>query len=335
MIVCSTSTQSVGCTFLDWSVHFLTGQAEFFNVLRGWTPLTHNPVTKLNAHGHEKNHPAGQTETQILLSRLSKLDALTSLYPLPIRFGQAAKKLNININQASQQQWDEVFEFQRTDYNQMLELCAKNNVKIIFVALEEHLSVYAKTVRSLDRLPFKNQPAQSVQHIHDDLDQVFFKDSVNTWNELGLTDIWDVRERYALNQDLIKWQPMSVDLNFDHYWINAQNLWYNGESEIPKIVQWLGLEIDPARFESWLPVYREWQQLQLDTLQFQYNYQHIVDSIVNNWSYSIDLTFEQEVIIQHCLIYQHGLNLKTWELKKFPNNTQDLHKLLEPNIHPV
>jgi hypothetical protein len=70
-------------------------------------------------------------------------------------------------------------------------------------------------------------------------------------------------------------------------------------------------------------------------LEFCYNYKHIVDSVVNNWYYQIDLTFEQEVVIQHCLIYQHNLNLKTWELTKFPSNTQDLHKLLEPNIHPI
>jgi hypothetical protein len=70
-------------------------------------------------------------------------------------------------------------------------------------------------------------------------------------------------------------------------------------------------------------------------LQFEYNYKHIVESIVNNWSYPIDLTFDQEIVIQHCLIYHYGLNLKTWQLEKFPNNTQDLHKLLEPNIHPL
>jgi len=79
----------------------------------------------------------------------------------------------------------------------------------------------------------------------------------------------------------------------------------------------------------------DWQKKQLDLLDFCYNQPHIVDAIVNNLYYEIDLTFDQEIIIQHCLIYQHGLNLKTWQLEKFPNNTQDLHKLLEPNIHSV
>ena len=43
----------------------------------------------------------------------------------------------------------------------------------------------------------------------------------------------------------------------------------------------------------------------------------------------------QEAIVQHILIYKYNLNLKNWQLKKFPDNTQDLHKLLETNIHPT
>ena len=35
------------------------------------------------------------------------------------------------------------------------------------------------------------------------------------------------------------------------------------------------------------------------------------------------------------LIYKYGLNLKTWQLEKFPNNTKQLHELLEENIHPI
>lgn len=335
MIVCSTSTQSAGCTFLDWSVHFLSGQTEFYHVLNGWIPLSHNPVTRLNAHGHNKNHPAGLVETQLAVKKLQQSNRLTSVYPYPMQLDHAARKLNIDPKQATRAQWQEIFDLRNADYNQMLAMCGQNNVKVIFVALDDHLSMYANTVRSLDRLPLSKRPAHSQQEIRNELDQMFFRDSVNTWTNLGLTDIWDMRERYALNKDLLEWKQQPVDLNFDHYWINAQNLWYNGEREIPRIVKWLELEIDSTRIEPWIAVYREWQKLQLDTLQFQYNYQHIVKSIVNNWSYEIDLTFEQEIVIQHCLIFEHGLNLKTWQLEKFPNNTKDLHKLLEPNIHPL
>jgi hypothetical protein len=48
-----------------------------------------------------------------------------------------------------------------------------------------------------------------------------------------------------------------------------------------------------------------------------------------------NLDFYKEVIIQNALLYKQNLNLKNWQLEKFPANTQDLHKLLEPNIHQL
>ena len=333
MIVCSTSTRGVGCTFLDWSIHFLTGQTEFYNTRRGWIPLSHNPLKKLNAHGHYKNHPSGLLETKKSLLLLQEQDKLTSLYPCHNHLDTVAKQLGFDVDTSSPDQWTLIFNHATEDYNQLLQVCKLHSAKIIFVSLDEHLSVYANTVRTLDRMPLSNRPAQSLEDIRNSMDNAFFKNSLLAWQNIGLLDIWDVRERCALNKSLLDWKPHPVDLNFDHYWINAQNLWYNGEKEIPKIIDWLKLTVDFDRFDQWKSIYQEWQKIQLDTLQFQYNYQHIVNSIINNWAYPIDLTFEQEIIIQHCLIFNYGLNLKTWQLTKFPNNTKELHKLLEPNIH--
>jgi len=62
----------------------------------------------------------------------------------------------------------------------------------------------------------------------------------------------------------------------------------------------------------------------------------IVNAIVHNHYYLIPpMTLVYEAAVQHCLIYQHGLNLKTWNLQQFPSNAQDLHKLLEPNFHSI
>ena len=335
MIVCSTSVRSIGCTFLDWSIHFLTGQTEFFNIKEQWTPLTSNPLSKLNAHGHKKNHPSGSQETTQVITELQKHNKLTSFYPFPLYPDVVANKLNIDISTASTDQWNDINNFQHTDYNQILQSCHDQDVKIIFVSLDNYLSVYANTVRVMERLPFADQLPDSIDDIYNNLDKVLYSDNLKTWTNDNLTNIWDVRERQALHKNLIYYKEKSIDLNFNHYWVNAQNLWFNGEIEIQKIISWLNLSVIPSRLELWIPIYRNWQKLQLDALQFQYNYKHIVNCIVNNWPYLIDLTFNQEVIIQHCLIFEHGLNLKTWQLEKFPANTKELHNLLEPNIHPL
>jgi len=336
MIVCCTSLRSAGCTFLDWSIHFLAGREQYFHAAYGWSPLISNPVVKNNAHNHVKNHPSGFEQTQRLLSQLKQCPDLTSFYPILLHPDVVAEKLKIDLNLLTPKQWQLISEYRLTDYNQCLQHVHNSGTKIIFMSIADHLTVYTNSIRSLDRLPFANRSARSTEDLVDNVNQIFFKKDINQWNNLGLNNIWDLREQRALQSNLLVNPELGVvKLDFDHYWLDSQNFWYNGKQEIQKIMTWVGLDIDQNRFELWKSIYHDWQQVQFNILQFQYNYQHIVDSIINNWYYKIDLTFEQEVIIQHCLIYQHNLNLKTWQLEKFPSNTQDLHKLLEPNIHPL
>ena len=69
--------------------------------------------------------------------------------------------------------------------------------------------------------------------------------------------------------------------------------------------------------------------------QFGDEFDDTMKCIVNGWYKELpELTFDQEVIIQHALIYKHNLNLKTWQLSKF-TNTKQLYQLLEPNIHDL
>ena len=335
MQICISSQYSVGCTFLDWSIHFLSGQTEFFNHKQGWIPLSKNPLSKINAHGHLKNHPSGLSQTQDVIRILQTQNKLTSFYPFLFYLDEIANKLNIELDKISLDQWKSMIDYQQYDYDQLLHNSYSQGAKVIFVSLNEDLSLYAANTRAFERMFLTNQSASSVEEIKNNYDQIFFKDSKIIWEENNLTNRWDVRERRALANNLLDYISEDINLNFDHYWTDSQNLWYNGEREIQKIMSWLELPLVQERLDLWKPVYKDWQKLQIELLQFNYNYKHILKSIVNNWSYPIDLTFEQEVIIQHCLIYQFGLNLKTWQLEKFPNNTKELHKLLEPNIHPL
>jgi hypothetical protein len=334
-LVCVTCTQSVGCTFLDWSIHFLSGKTEFYNIAQGWIPLSQDPMTKVNAHGHEKNYKGGLAETQTMIHQLVNQNELVSCYPGPLAFEKAAAALDISMEDLTVSNLEKIAQHKEQDYNQLLNFANEQQAKIVFISLNDDLPMYLVNVRTLERMPFENRPADSVAEMQQSLDSVFFKDSLDTWNSLHLDNIWDVRERRALNTRPFGSIPLKVDFSFPHYWLDSQNWWYNGLEEMIKIMTWLDLDIDQIRFDKWIPIYRKWQKVQNAALQFQYNYKHIVDCIVNNWSYEIDLTFEQEVVVQHLLIHQHNLNLKTWQLEKFPNNTKDLHRLLEPNTHPL
>jgi hypothetical protein len=338
--ICITSTRSVGCTFVDWSVHFLTGQHNYYHAKsQQLIPLSRNPVGQMNAHGHEKNHPAGCDN---FLKELDLFDQqpqqqVCSTYPIMMHYDAALAQLGYTADQLSDSAvLNTVNQWILQDYNQLFGQCRDRDTKLIFVATDSNSVLYHQHVRALDRFMTSPHKPTTAAELAQEFQEIFFSSSLQAWSSMNLDNIWDIRERMALD---IRPFDTGVAEHFDfaqpHLWISCQQLWQQPDHTLSKILDYCGLATDPARWQQWLPIARRWQQLQLQLLQFGHVYQHIVDAVVNNWDYQIDLSFDQEVIIQHCLIYQHNLNLKTWQLSKFPSNTQALHQLLEPNIHPV
>jgi hypothetical protein len=321
---------------MDWSINYLSGQHKFLNKKLGWVDVVDNPISKINAHGHKKNHPVGFKRTVEHVKFLQQQTEFATVYPTPLTSDLAAVALGESMLDISLENWKNITEYCSQDYNQMLQWLDCQHAKIVFVSTNKSLPLYANTnVRSLEKSFLGTRALASVDEVRNDIDKVFFKSSVINWADQNLTNIWDTRERLALDTRPFDTVDLIVNFSFDHYWIDCQDLWFNGTKKIIEILKWAEIELDQSRLPQWSNVYQQWQQVQLQALEFQFNYQHIVDCVVNGWSYPINLTFDQEVVIQHCLIYQHNLNLKTWQLEKFPTNTQLLHQLLESNIHPV
>lgn len=338
-LYCITSSRSVGCTFFDWSMHFLSGQEKFYRIEdKVWTPLVTDPVQRNNAHGHLKNHPIGFATTQEHINHVLSMpqDSLYSMYPAQLLIHRAVSNLHIPINQiGSSENQLKINQYIKDDFNQLFEFCDRHNVKLIYVGDDPSVQLYYLTMRT-NSPKMSNGQVASPQEVAQDSQQVFFGNSINTWRQLNLTEVWDQREQQALDTRPFHYTDTNFkDMTYPHMWISCQELWYNGESAALRMLQYLNLNVVPERLDAWKHIYTKWQKKQLQLLEFNFNCQHIVDSIVNNWYYEIDLTFDQEVVVQHCLIYQYNLNLKTWQLEKFPNNTQDLHKLLEPNTHSL
>ena len=339
--ICVTSMHSVGCTFVDWSIHFLSGQSKYYNVsLDQWIDLTHDPITKLNAHGHLKNHPMGAEQFKREIEKFDSLssDAIYSTYPCNLLLGTIAKRLDLDANNLEGTTvYDQLKHHMSEDYVKIFDICKDTHTNIIYISDEPRVVLYNRNVRNLATFfGFGDDIPKSEEDLFNFIDNLFYKSSQLKFQELQLNNIWDQRERLALNIRPFNYDDY-VDFKFQHphLWINCLDLWTRTETVIEKVMAYVDLTINKRRFEAWLPICKVWQKKQLDLLDFCYNQPHIVNAIVNNLYYEIDLTFDQEIIVQHCLIYQHGLNLKTWQLEKFPSNTQDLHKLLEPNIHPV
>ena len=341
-IVCVTSPVSVGCSFIDWSIHFLSGNSKFYSVKNSaWIPVTDDPLTEINAHGHKKNHSSGHDTSWSYINQLSTLpkNELVSVYPFPLHADIVAQKIGI-AGDLTPEKLKQLKKYQEDDYANLINSFLDANINVVYVSLSKKNILYTRKDRALERLYFKDQIPKSFEEANEHIDQLFFADSANYWQQHKLTNIWDRRERLALCRRPFDTDRLMEGLEFNrtkqYLEINAESMWYNGKNTIKKIMKFLNIDIDKTTWDHWINVYYKWQQIQLDALEFVINVEYIINAIVHNWYYEIDnLTFEQEVIIQHCLIYQHGLNLKTWQLEKFPSNTQDLHKLLESNIHPV
>lgn len=332
MKFCIFSGHNIGGTFLDWSVHFLSGKTEYYSSLKNqFIPLVQDPIDNTigNAHRHLKNHPTGFEQTKLFLENCNQ-DCLYSMYAatkmLKHSVNDHSKLTKENFNLLQQQRLD--------DDAQMFALLSEQNVPTIHLAGESEIPLYFTRVRTTDTYLFKEGTPTSESDIDNDFHTFFFERSIDNWTTLGLTDRWDVRERNALNIRPLDMAP-EYYLPNPHLRIDCREFWYNGVAVINRVMNYLKLDIDSTRFEAWKDIYNKWRQQHIDSMEFVYNCDHIVSAIVNNWNYKIDLTFNQEVVILHFLIYKHNLNLKSWQLEKFPDNTQKLHQLLEPNIHQV
>ena len=333
MKICIFTGRAIGGTFLDWSVHFLTGQTQYFSSKQNqFIPLSKNPVnhSQYNAHGHLKNHPAGADKTKQFLETCNST-GLYSLYACSIHNSTIIEKYKID---PVKENLDKITQHKLADTKKLFSVMSEYGSATVHLAGESFVPLYFLNVRNPGAFMFKTGIPASVEELKEDFETVFFSDSNEKWNAAGLTNSWDIREKKALNI-----RPM--DRIHEHYLttphlrIDCREFWHNGISVINRVLDYLKLQIVPDRFEQWKDVYFQWSRPQIESMEFVYNCDHIVSAIVNNWDYVINLTFEQEVVIQHFLIYKHGLNLKTWQLEKFPNNTNQIHNLLVDNIHQI
>ena len=331
-IVSITSIPSVGATFVDWSIQFLSGQTRHYYAKDDcWIDLVSNPVANNTAHNYKKNHPDGIDQTVEILEKISQQSCgLFTFYPTAIKYNTAYNQLNVDNK-------SQIVDYIRDDFQKVFKLCSQKT-KLIFIDSSPEISLYHIKMRRLGAFLFKEDENGNPEELQQEVDDHFFKES---FDHFSSNHKWDIRERRALNLrpynvGIGSVSDIKINFSLPHLWIDSRSLWTLGDLTLKKIINYIGLSIDPERFKQWLPVYQQWARCQLEILDFCHELSHIIDSIVNNWDYQLgDLSFEQEVAIQHFLIYKHNLNLKTWQLENFPSNTKDLHKLLETNMHSV
>lgn len=330
-IFCITNTDSTGGTFLNWSVHWLSGEKLFYNVDLNWIPLTTDPIrTTLKHHNHKKNYAAGYVEIVSMINKLKtiKTDNVLSIYADSISLQDTLKNLKIPKHKINHYLIDE---YRKDDMSKIWSFCFSNNVPMIYLKLTSP-RIYQTEIKTLKK-PFSDGYYNDIDEAQNEFFSLYYPGSSRWLN----APVWEKREWVALNLRLFNNNDIYAKVNFTlpHLYLDSQELWFNGEGVLEKIMNYLNISIDSKRLKSWIPIYYHWQKLQSTTLKFLWNIDYICDAIVNNFYYDLseyNLDLWHEAVILHILLYRYQLNLKSWQMEKFPSNTQDLHKLLESNI---
>lgn len=312
------SDPGVGGTFLNWTLHYLSGHVYYWNCLqKKLIKLTDQPLTQLNSHNFKPNQPNSLEQFQLIIqSIICKDDQFSTIYFHNFRDSHETQQA-VNITQS----------------------IADN---LIFLTQSSNSTLYHCKYESRVSQPLRfttSGRSNNSNERYEDFTDYFFSESKNKWQDLNLNQIWDKREFIALNFDTSKVSSIKpfLDYSVPHYTIDVFDLWNMCDTLIPDLFKNLKLKIDKSRFESWLAVYRDWQKLHRQQQRFMWYFEKIIQYIVDGCYMDLEqfqLDIVQEAAIQRELIYGRGLNLKTWQLEKF-QNTQQLHALLEPNIHPL
>lgn len=312
-----------GGTFLTWTLYYLSGQTEYYSVKQQQkTSLILDPVTASNAHGFRPNQP--NTAKQCV----DQVDVLSKRPP---------EEFNVmyfhNLSDCTQRPGSST--------SVAIDETTKHFKKIVRLSITPQNSLYqcSYNKRVLTHNPQTGQRFLNQQEQHQNFIETYFEQSQQIWSQQELTEIWDQREFLALNTR--PFDKVSIDdvhnFDFDHFYLDSMDLWTQFDSTVSKLFKYLELDIDPSRWDHWLEVYTKWKKLHYQRIQFVMYFDTIIQYILQGKSMdleSFDLDIMQESAIQHTLIYNHNLNLKTWQLTKFLN-TQQLHALLETNTHPL
>ena len=310
-----------GGTFLTWSIHYLSGIDEYFLLQRNqWITLTNNPISIKNAHNFIPNQPNRifNCTKQQFIDFAETLSNTASNNHHILYFHQFTNKETTKT---------------AVNYSNI------NASKLIVVDASKSKFYHCSYRKRTPWLIGYNKQSINDDEIFQWLTDTFFKDAKLKWNELGLNNIWDRREFIALNFKPLNQEHIysNIDKTKKHYLIQSSELWTSMDSGIINLFDYLNIGIDQSRLENWQHIYYSWRFLHHQPMTFSTYFETIIEGILHN--YDIDLTrfnldIEQEAAIQHILIYNYNLNLKTWQLEKF-TNTKQLHNLLEPNRHPL
>lgn len=330
---------NTGAHFIDWSLYYVCNQDTYL-VTDIEKSLNKQPdINSTNWHAHKSYTARGSAAFKTAVESIQKKSStkFVNLYATVLPDHLALDMLfHTTFQNASKDQIIKTREFVINDTKEIFSYCQHFNIPFVFVDYQDNdlLNIVYNNRQIID---WNHKLYSSVDELHLQFQETFYN---TTKDSFSSENIWDKREQLALllhHQIPEKQNYRSMyDLSLPHLYYTTDDIWNGFPTILPEMCDFFNLPIRHDNLKSLEDYWHSWRNNHKQ--YFSRHFDEIINNIVNGNYMSLKrfkLDFIQETLIQNALITKHNLNLKTWQLEKFPDNTIDLHKLLEPNIHTL
>jgi len=307
MIVIFTAMDEVGCTFLNWSFHWLSGdEYSWQNKKSSWVKLPSNPLTKHNAHLFEKNCYGSLEDWKKTIDTFMGFNSKKKDFTF---FGMCHEGYQSKIKFALAKEIKTIFlgcDYQRFRIYNRTESSVFQSKRQLYLDLVKNIKNYFHTVPKIKTLV--DSPAKARNFL-----------------SLSLRHLKQVNEFQLIQKENFK-----SDKNF--LFLNLRNFLSDGKGSLEGVFDFLGRKVNRNRLDQWMSIHAKWKKLLLPTLNFYDDLPVILTSIISGDDYPLKkykLNIFTEAIIQYELMKQHHDRLLISDLNKFPDNTKDLTPLLK------
>ena len=311
MIVGILGSGGCGGTFLDWSLHYLSGNVENLvinldkrmrTIITDQTiqAISNNPLHNKTAHGHKKTHPNNGSLKEIInrFRQNSEYNLHTFYYVDSMLPEQTATTHNTIVKDYTDIHFID-YTFEEADVNIIFCLQYEKIKKLIFNFTD---AILQKTGKHVTDLP-----------------------------------LWDQRELLSLYYpNCIRGQTLKEKkyISTNRFLLNFNDAFFNLPELMPCIFKFINKTINESKWNSWITIYKKW--LTINNYEFYRDLNTIVNNIILNNNMSLvkyDITFAKEVVIASKLLYEHNLALKSYGVLTLADNTTQWSTILEKNIY--
>jgi hypothetical protein len=299
MIVAFAGPMSVGQTFLEWSFHYLQDHKIYWNHQLGDIPLSDDPITKKNAHGHLKNHPSGMASIKQF------------------------------VTDAGKQERDDITFYPFIDPIDDPDLLDHYRTLASYLRSQAIKQVWLKPIRPYPYFYERTdlRPESILRRIK------------NTWLNQQTDDIVAIRQEISLrlHKNRLEWLEQVDDLFLDVDKLADRTFtdteWQSDpETCLRNIFDSFDLAVHEGKIESWRRIASVWQENIGKMVQFyEQDIPKIAEKIIHNEDFDITpyhMDYLRQAVLMSYIMRIFGRRLMIMT-EEFPKNTKDLHQLLK------